>query len=85
MNWTVLVAGPAKKQIARFPAKDRERITAALQQFSGDPFYGDVRKLEGKENRWRRRVGDYRIFFAIDRQCNTVTVSAVTRRTSTTY
>jgi mRNA-degrading endonuclease RelE of RelBE toxin-antitoxin system len=31
-----------------------------------DPFAGDILKLQGEGNRWRRRVGNYRIFFSID-------------------
>jgi mRNA-degrading endonuclease RelE of RelBE toxin-antitoxin system len=37
------------------------------------------------ENRWRRRTGSYRIFFAIDAATPTVSVSAITRPTSTAY
>jgi mRNA-degrading endonuclease RelE of RelBE toxin-antitoxin system len=50
-----------------------------------DPFDGDVLKLEGEEDRWRRRVGNYRIFFTLDRPALTVAVSAIIRRSSTTY
>jgi mRNA-degrading endonuclease RelE of RelBE toxin-antitoxin system len=50
-----------------------------------DPFAGDVLKLEGKGNRWRRRVGNYRIFFTVRAAAKTVEVSALVRRTSTTY
>jgi hypothetical protein len=28
-----------------------------------DPFSGDILKLRGMENRWRRRAGSYRISF----------------------
>ena len=28
-----------------------------------DPFFGDTIKLEGERDRWRRRIGSYRIFF----------------------
>jgi mRNA-degrading endonuclease RelE of RelBE toxin-antitoxin system len=28
-----------------------------------DPFYGDIIKLEGANNRWRRRLGSYRVLF----------------------
>jgi len=52
---------------------------------AGDPFAGDVLKLEGEGNRWRRRVGSYRIFFAIDTTAKTAAVSAIVRRTSSTY
>jgi mRNA-degrading endonuclease RelE of RelBE toxin-antitoxin system len=50
-----------------------------------DPFAGDVLKLEGEKDRWRRRVGNYRIFFSVDKSTLTIAVSAIVRRTSTTY
>jgi hypothetical protein len=46
---------------------------------AADPFSGDVIKLEGGANRWRRRVGNYRIFFAVD------TVVAVSTRITCGY
>lgn len=50
-----------------------------------DPFSGDIVKLEGGGNRWRRRLGNYRVFFNADAVKQTVDVVAITRRTSTTY
>jgi len=50
-----------------------------------NPFSGDILKLEGANNRWRRRLGSYRVFFAADTAARTVAVSAIVRRTSTTY
>ena len=85
MTWTVLVAKPAQKQLARFPAKDRLRVSLAIAEMAHDPFAGDVLKLEGGGARWRRRVGNYRIFFAVDTLMRAVFVSAIVRRTSTTY
>ena len=52
---------------------------------SEDPFSGDILKLHGMENRWRRRAGSYRIFFVIDTAALNVSVSTIVRRTSTTY
>ncbi len=52
---------------------------------AADPFLGDIVKLEGKEDRYRRRVGSYRIFFCADQPSRTVGVSAIVRRTSATY
>jgi len=81
--WRVNVAGPARKALKRFPMLDRERITAALGQMAADPFGGDVRKLGGAS--YRRRVGSYRIFFDVYPELRFVQVTAITRRTSTTY
>jgi len=50
-----------------------------------DPFQGDIVKLEGEEDRYRRRVGSFRIFFRADKMNRTVAISAIVRRTSTTY
>jgi mRNA-degrading endonuclease RelE of RelBE toxin-antitoxin system len=85
MDWNIVVARAAQKQVARLPAKDQEEIAAALLAMAGAPFFGDVLKLEGEEGRWRRRVGSYRIFFKAHSGSRTVWVSAITRRTSTTY
>jgi mRNA interferase RelE/StbE len=85
MAWRVNVAKPAQKQIARFPVKDQERIGEAIRTLADDPFSGDVLKLEGMGDRWRRRVGSYRIFFSVDSVEKAVSVLAVVRRTSTTY
>jgi mRNA-degrading endonuclease RelE of RelBE toxin-antitoxin system len=52
---------------------------------ANDPFQGDIIRLEGDENRYRRRVGSFRIFFRVDRATRTVDISAIVRRTSTTY
>jgi len=85
MDWNILVAKAAQKQVARLPAKDQEKIGAVLLAMAKDPFSRDILKLEGEEGRWRRRVGSYRIFFRVDADRKTVWVSAIVRRTSTTY
>jgi mRNA-degrading endonuclease RelE of RelBE toxin-antitoxin system len=58
---------------------------AALGEMRANPFTGDVVRLQGKDNIWRRRVGSYRIIFEIDIKGLTVDVLDVQRRTSTTY
>lgn len=85
MTWTIVVAKAAQKQLTKFPTKDQDRLAAALVAMNTDPFFGDIIKLEGESDGWRRRVGNYRIFFAVDRVTRTVSVHAIVRRTSTTY
>ena len=85
MAWTVTVAKPAQKQAARFPARDQAKIGDAVRSMAVAPFAGDVLKLEGEDNLWRRRVGSYRIFFAVDGKARTVAVTAIVRRTSRMY
>ena len=84
-SWTVILAGPARKALKRIPAPDRDRIHAALAERGADPFRGDVKYLEGRNDTLRRRVGNWRIFFRLLREQKHLLVSAIERRTSTTY
>ena len=84
MEWTVVLAGPAKKTLKRVPAGDRTRILAALEEMRENPFQGDIRKLQGLPG-FRRRVGNWRILFEVVLERRHVVVAAIERRTSTTY
>jgi mRNA-degrading endonuclease RelE of RelBE toxin-antitoxin system len=50
-----------------------------------DPFRGDIKYLKGQMETLRRRVGDWRIFFRLVQERKHILVSAIERRTSTTY
>ena len=52
---------------------------------AANPFGGDVIKLEGIANRWRRRWGNYRIFLTVNFLQKQIVVNGISRRTSTTY
>ncbi len=84
-SWTVVLAGPARKALKRIPAQDRERIHAALAGIAADPFQGDIKYLKGQKDTLRRRLGDWRIFFRLVQRRKHILVSAIERRTSTTY
>jgi mRNA-degrading endonuclease RelE of RelBE toxin-antitoxin system len=84
MEWTVVLAGPARKSLKRIPASDRTRILAALGEMQQNPFQGDIRKLRGLPG-FRRGVGNWRIFFEVIPERRHVVVAAIERRASTTY
>jgi len=52
---------------------------------ASDPFGGDVRPLQNQPTAFRRRVGDWRIFFDAYPDRRLVEIVHVVRRTSTTY
>jgi mRNA-degrading endonuclease RelE of RelBE toxin-antitoxin system len=84
MEWTVVLAGPARKSLKRIPVGDKTRILAALAEMQQNPFQGDIRKLHGLPG-FRRRVGDWRILFEVTPEAGHVVIAAIERRTSTTY
>lgn len=84
--WRLLVEPTVVKTLRRLPSRDRERVDQTIRslQLQG-PYFGDLKKIHGERNVWRRRVGAYRIFFRIRTGDHTVTVFDVERRASKTY
>lgn len=85
MSWKVLIHPKIGKQLKRLPKKDAKRIETTFHQFKTNPFAGDIEKMEGEENVWRRRVGSYRISYELFPKRKMVYVFRVERRTTTTY
>jgi mRNA-degrading endonuclease RelE of RelBE toxin-antitoxin system len=86
MSWHLVVVRSAAKELSRAPRRDAERLVAALEAMSADPFSGDVVQLKGRGSLdFRRRVGSWRILFSLDTEAHRIEVTAILRRTTTTY
>jgi mRNA-degrading endonuclease RelE of RelBE toxin-antitoxin system len=84
MEWTVVLAGPARKSLKRIPAGDKTRILTALAEMEQNPFQGDIRKLQ--ESTWLSpSCGSWRILFELVPEGRHVVIAGIERRTSTTY
>lgn len=83
--WEIVLAGPARKSLERVPLPDRDRIEAALREMAENPFQGDLKLLKGQQKTFRRRVGSRRVFFFRVPSEKRIVVSAIERRSSTTY
>ncbi|MFA6039645.1 MAG: type II toxin-antitoxin system RelE/ParE family toxin [Candidatus Peribacteraceae bacterium] len=69
----------ARKELQSLPAKDRERVVAAMGSLGTDPFQG--KKLQGEwEGKWSLRVWPYRIIYTVEKEIVTVTVLRVGHR-----
>lgn len=75
----------AERVVARAPRHEESRIRAALTELASDPFSGDVTRLKHERTAFRRRVGDWRIFFDVNPERQLVEVRFIERRTTTTY
>lgn len=85
MTWNVELTKPAYKQLKTIAKKDRLHIAAALQDMERDPYSGDIKWIDKREGVLRRRVGNWRIFFAVLKETGYVPVLAIERRKSKTY
>ena len=85
MSWHIVLAKTAEKQLRKFPKKETQRIIQAIDAMLINPLGSDVVKLEGLDNSWRRRIGDYRVIFELSLKKRVILVYEITRRTSKTY
>src|SRR3989344_4737158 len=64
-NWGLEVDRSVFKALKRVSRYDAERILEIIKILPANPYFGDVQKMKGEENSWRRRIGAFRIFYKI--------------------
>lgn len=80
MRYRLRLKPSAEKEMRRLPAQILRRVHLRILRLGEDPRPRASRKLEGAEDRYRLRVGDYRVLYAIDDDTETVTVYAIAHR-----
>ncbi len=85
MTWGLLITSPAERGLRKIPRVDLEHIDQAFSEMCLDPYSGDIKFLRGMGATVRRRVGDWRILFELDKNLQLIIVLAVKRRGSKTY
>jgi mRNA-degrading endonuclease RelE of RelBE toxin-antitoxin system len=85
--WIVSLAKQAARDLDRLPAADWPRVRRAIDDIAIDPHQGDVRPLQGTQwkGHYRKRAGDFRVIFTLDRAARVVTIRAILRRPEKTY
>ncbi|GAC1652315.1 MAG: hypothetical protein NVS4B8_27610 [Herpetosiphon sp.] len=81
MPYTVEIPRSVRKEIARFPVVDGERIVAAIRGLATVPRPPNCTRLTGRDG-WRIRIGEYRIVYDIDDQNQRVIIIRVGQRGS---
>jgi mRNA interferase RelE/StbE len=76
----VTLAATAVKERQRIDSVVRKRIDQTLQGLLSEPRPSGVKKLSGKYQDWRVRVGDYRILYEIDDDQQLITVWRIAHR-----
>ncbi|MBP2656195.1 MAG: ParE toxin of type toxin-antitoxin system, parDE [Firmicutes bacterium] len=62
----VLISRQAEKDLKKIEAAMRKRIVMELLDLENGIDSKDIKKLKGELDRWRLRVGDYRVVMTID-------------------
>lgn len=71
---------PAERDLADLDKKTQRRIKAVLDRLLTYPQAIDLKKLQGSPERWRVRVGDWRVILRIDREQRVLYVLRIRHR-----
>lgn len=62
MSYRIVIDKPAMKFLNKQPQAQRERLLRAIYRL---PESGDIRPMSGFQNRYRLRVGTFRVIYTI--------------------
>ncbi|MEH2036520.1 type II toxin-antitoxin system RelE family toxin [Nostoc sp.] len=80
MSYEVKFSRVAKKQFRKLPIDVQQRIQTRINDLAIEPRPNGVKKIQGDDNSYRIRVGDYRVVYEIDDDVLIVTVIKVKHR-----
>lgn len=84
-NWDLRVDHDVYKVLKRIPCDKAEKILEIIKFLPVNPYFGDIQKMKGENDVWRRRVGSFRIFYKIKLLEKIIIVFHLERRMSKTY
>jgi mRNA interferase RelE/StbE len=79
-KYAVELKSGAAKELRKIPHRDYIRISDKIRLLSDIPRPHGVKKLQSAEEKYRIRVGDYRILYFIDDIAKIVTIYAAGHR-----
>ena len=79
--WRVVITERAERELKHLARKEQSRIRSAIDALAAGPG-GDLRKLQGREDEWRLRVGAWRVRFRMDFKARVVVILRVLPRGS---
>ena len=79
-DYTVVFARSARKELQNLDPPVARRILKHIEALAADPRPAGVVKLEGANDLWRVRVGEWRVVYRISDQGRLVDVVAVRHR-----
>ncbi len=65
MRYRLVLHREAADEIARLPARVKERVIRVVDSLAGEPVPQSARRLKGRIDAYRLRVGSYRILYEV--------------------
>jgi mRNA-degrading endonuclease RelE of RelBE toxin-antitoxin system len=81
MDWELIIDKVVKKQLRKIQ-NEAGKIIFVAETLPANPYAGDIKRMEGEKDVWRRRIGSYRIYYEVLTKEKTINVFDVKRKTS---
>lgn len=78
--YEVVITPHAERELRRLDRPIKNRIFSAAVSLSENPRPPGCIKIKGEENRWRIRIGDWRIGYEINDETHVIRIVAVGHR-----
>jgi len=79
-KYALTTSRSAEKELVALDSTILKRIVQKIETLASEPRPPGCKKLKGEKNRWRMRVGDYRVIYSIDDRARGVDIAAVRHR-----
>ena len=79
-EYSILFARSARKELQALDPTVANRVIRRIESLAATPRPPGCKKLEGSDNLWRIRIGDWRVIYSVDDRKRVVDISAVRHR-----
>lgn len=79
-RYSVSITGRAERDIRKLDKQIKSRITKTILALADDPRPAGCLKVQGEEDVWRIRVGDWRVGYLVDDAAKEVVVVRIAHR-----
>jgi mRNA interferase RelE/StbE len=79
-EYAIVFVRSARKELQALDRAVSVRVLKRIEALAHDPRPAGCRKLEGTDNLWRIRVGDWRVVYAVNDSRSAVEISLIRHR-----
>jgi mRNA interferase RelE/StbE len=79
-DYAITFARSARRELETFDASIVRRVISKIDALTQDPRPSGSRKLQGEQNLWRIRIGDYRVVYSVDDRQRIVDIVRIRHR-----
>lgn len=78
--YSLVIRPSVDRDVRKIPKQTLRRIVTAMKALANDPIHRGASKLQGADQTYRIRIGDYRVIYEVNRTRRIVNILHVAHR-----